>query len=180
MSTVGEKGAKTQKRVVEFFLDMLGYMYLGYWKYHDGSSNIEREKLTGWLERQGHSDKIMGKVLHAVDRARELIPQWRCETVGLWVEFAKRDQAGTKLGLSRHQLAVVRKCLSPQGIRDLMALAGRGNRTKFRDQVLSPLLEAGLIEMTLPHKPRSPQQKYRLTMRGRAVLDNIDRENQSP
>ena len=31
MCTVGEKEAKTQKRVAEFFLNALDYAYLGFW-----------------------------------------------------------------------------------------------------------------------------------------------------
>jgi len=52
--------------------------------------------------------------------------------------------------------------------------AGRANRTKFRDQLLSPLLEAGLVEMTHPDKPRSSKQRYRLTERGLALRFIID------
>jgi len=51
-----------------------------------------------------------------------------------------------------------------------MAPSGRTNRTKFRDQVLAPLLDAGLVEMTVPDKPRSPKQQYRMTEAGRAAL----------
>ena len=40
----------------------------------------------------------------------------------------------------------------------------------MRDQVLSPLLETGLLEMTIPAKRRSPQQRYRTTAKGRQVL----------
>jgi hypothetical protein len=40
----------------------------------------------------------------------------------------------------------------PKSIQELMAPSGRTNRTKFRDQVLAPLLEAGLLEMTSPDK----------------------------
>lgn len=47
---------------------------------------------------------------------------------------------------------------------------GRTNRTKFRDQVVAPLLEAGLLEMTVPDKPRSSKQQYRITEAGRAAL----------
>ncbi|MEW6665912.1 MAG: Fic family protein [Thermodesulfobacteriota bacterium] len=32
------------------------------------------------------------------------------------------------------------------------------------------MLERGLIEMTIPDKPRSSKQKYRLTERGRRFL----------
>ena len=51
-----------------------------------------------------------------------------------------------------------------------MAIAERTDRTKFRHQVLTPLLAEGLIEMTIPDKPRSSIQKYRLTVKGHAWL----------
>ena len=53
---------------------------------------------------------------------------------------------------------------------ELMAVLGRTNRTKFRDQVLRPLLDAGWIEMTIPDKPTSSRQQYRTTPSGRGVL----------
>ena len=52
-----------------------------------------------------------------------------------------------------------------------MELAERSDRTKFRHQVLNPLLNSRLIEMTIPDKPRSSKQQYRITPAGRAVLD---------
>jgi ATP-dependent DNA helicase RecG len=59
------------------------------------------------------------------------------------------------------------------GIATLMATVGRTNRTKFRDQVLGPLLTNGLLEMTIPDKPTSSRQKYRLTQKGRAILGSL-------
>jgi hypothetical protein len=40
----------------------------------------------------------------------------------------------------------------------------------FRKAYLLPALEAGLVEMTIPDKPRSSKQKYRLTEKGRQVV----------
>lgn len=48
-----------------------------------------------------------------------------------------------------------------------MAIAGHPNRTRFRDEVLAPLLDADLLEMTVPDKPKSPKQRYRTTAKGR-------------
>ena len=80
---------------------------------------------------------------------------------------------GTKLGPSRDQVEIMQKCVSDSAISELMALTGRTNRTKFRDQVLNPLLSANLIAMTSPDKPNSRLQKYRLTDKGRAWMANI-------
>ena len=55
---------------------------------------------------------------------------------------------------------------------ELMAVLGLSHRPTFRQNYLHPALEAGLIEMTIPDKPRSRNQKYRLTVRGRELLNN--------
>ena len=62
---------------------------------------------------------------------------------------------------------------------ELMAVVGRSDRTKFRHQVLNPLIDAGLIEMTIPDKPHSSKQRYRITPAGLAVLRNSDKESHS-
>lgn len=83
------------------------------------------------------------------------------------------DQVGTKLGLSAEQAQTLRSLTAIQEITELMAIIGRTNRTKFRDQVLNPLIAAGLVEMTIPDKPRSSKQKYRLTEKGRQLLKAV-------
>ena len=40
--------------------------------------------------------------------------------------------------------------------------------------MLKPLLEAGWLEMTIPDKPTSSRQKYRLTARGRNLLAQLE------
>jgi len=55
-----------------------------------------------------------------------------------------------------------------------MAVMGRTNRSKFRNQVLRPLLTAGWIEMTVPDKPTSRNQRYRTTAAGRDVLAGVE------
>jgi predicted HTH transcriptional regulator len=79
-------------------------------------------------------------------------------------------EVGTKSGPSRDQVKTLKKCREDATLVDLLAVTGRSNRTKFRDQVLNPLIAAGLIEMTIPDKPRSSKQRYRLTNKGRRWL----------
>jgi len=77
-----------------------------------------------------------------------------------------------KLEPSRHQVEILHKCQKDRALLDLMAIAGRSDRTKFRDQVLNPLIDAGLATMTIPNRPRSSKQRYRLTEKGREWLDS--------
>ena len=55
---------------------------------------------------------------------------------------------------------------------DLQHQAGLADREYFRLHYLQPLLRAGLLEPTLPDKPNSRLQKYRLTAKGRALLES--------
>jgi ATP-dependent DNA helicase RecG len=96
---------------------------------------------------------------------------------------AREAQASTKSALGRHQVApsrhqveILRKCLVPSGMPDLIALSGRTDRTKYRNQVLNPLLAAKLVEMTIPDKPTSSRQQYRTTQAGRQFLEQLDGE----
>jgi hypothetical protein len=65
---------------------------------------------------------------------------------------------------------ILRKCTDDTAIGDLMSIAGRADRTKFRNQILRPLLRAELLRMTIPEKPNSRLQKYHVTEKGRASL----------
>jgi len=49
-------------------------------------------------------------------------------------------------------------------------LLGLADREHFRKAYLQPALAQGLIEPTLPNKPNSRLQQYRLTEQGRALL----------
>jgi hypothetical protein len=47
---------------------------------------------------------------------------------------------------------------------------GLSDRKSFRTLYLAPAMVQGLVEFTLPDKPNSRLQKYRLTAAGRAAL----------
>ena len=53
---------------------------------------------------------------------------------------------------------------------DIQQQLGLKHLPHLRNAYLNPALDHGLIEMTLPDKPRSRMQKYRLTTVGRQVL----------
>jgi ATP-dependent DNA helicase RecG len=83
-------------------------------------------------------------------------------------------ETGTKLAPSWHQAEEIQKlikfCEQPRFINEMLALLEWQDRTKFRKKFVNPLLEKGLLEMTIPSKPSSPNQQYILTKEGRKLL----------
>ena len=55
----------------------------------------------------------------------------------------------------------------PAQLRDAVRLR---NRQFFTNTYLKPMTDAGLIEMTIPERPNSSQQAYRLTEKGYAAV----------
>lgn len=107
---------------------------------------------------------------------------------GQWVVTLWRPKPtpGTKSAPTRRQVAgevtgqvtgEVRQLLhalekSPLSRAKAQAALGLKGLANFRDRYLGPALEAGLVEMTIPEKPRSRKQKYRLTAEGKEVLSS--------
>lgn len=84
-----------------------------------------------------------------------------------------RDQVGAKCELSTEQRIVLAQMADEHDIATLMRWVGRSNRSKFREVVLLPLLSLELVAMTVPDKPSSSKQRYRLTEQGRAMREEI-------
>jgi ATP-dependent DNA helicase RecG len=58
----------------------------------------------------------------------------------------------------------------------LMDAVGISHRPTFLYSYLQPALNAGLVEMTIPDKPRSSKQKYRLTDKGKEWVEQNQAE----
>lgn len=56
---------------------------------------------------------------------------------------------------------------------DLQAAVGLSDRKSFRERYIKPALDDGLIEMTIPDKPNSRLQKYRLSAKGLQRLAQV-------
>jgi len=68
-------------------------------------------------------------------------------------------------------LDVAGEAKSRQALQSALALK---DAKSFRRVYLQPALEAGWIEMTIPDKPRSSKQRYRITPLGREVLKKTE------
>ena len=58
-------------------------------------------------------------------------------------------------------------------ITELMDCAGEKNKSRFRQTILKPLVDTGLVEPTIKDVPNNPKQKYVLTDEGREKLQAI-------
>jgi hypothetical protein len=81
----------------------------------------------------------------------------------LYYNDNEKTDLGTKLGLSRDHLEILNNCKSESTAIELMNILGRTNKTKFKLAIIYPLIDHGFIELTVPDKPKSPNQKYRVT-----------------
>ena len=59
---------------------------------------------------------------------------------------------------------------------ELQKLLGIKNKKYFFESYMQPALKTGFLEMTIPDKPNSPLQRYRLTERGRQWLSKKQSE----
>ncbi len=147
-----------------------------------GTRSIPRNPL---LFGMMHRMNLVEKVGSGLFRIRQMCEAYPCpppriEADADWYRIifsrievekpAAKEQVRTKSGLSRDQVEILRNCVNEKAVTELMNLIGRSNRTKFRDQVLRPLLDAGFVEMTIPDKPQSSKQKYRQTEKGKRFL----------
>jgi len=89
---------------------------------------------------------------------------WRPQT-------AVEAQVEAQVELTKWQMSILSACSrSERTGKELLAVAGYRNRTGNFKKGLRRLIDERLIEYTIPDKPNSRLQKYRLTNKGRARL----------
>jgi predicted HTH transcriptional regulator len=116
--------------------------------------------------------------------ARELgLPEPKIEEIALRLRFTvylaqpqriqtgeQRDQSGAQV-TAQVTAQVGEFCGKPRSAREIMEMLGLRHWKTFQSNYLTPLLEAGFIERTIPEKPKSRLQKYRLTEKGKSVME---------
>ena len=84
--------------------------------------------------------------------------------------IGSKDISGIKKGLSSNienlssdQVKILKNCAQENTAAELIKILQRTNKTKFKQTILDPLIDCKFFELTIPDKPKSPKQKYRLT-----------------
>jgi predicted HTH transcriptional regulator len=100
-------------------------------------------------------------------------PESAFEAVGGLTGEVAGEVTGEVAGEVGKLLLVCEGAMSRRQLQDALSLKGEEN---FRNLYLIPALELGLVEMTIPDKPTSRLQKYRLTEKGRAWVAELARK----
>jgi len=137
----------------------------------------------GMIEAWGRG---IERIMEACRMANAPVPALRYEPSGLWVEFSypalaevvATDPVADPVAdpVERVVTVVGGLSLAPSEIQKLLRLK---HRPTFRANYLRPALERGLVEMTLPAKPSSRLQQYRLTGAGKSRLAEIKKRKSS-
>ena len=81
---------------------------------------------------------------------------------------------------SDHASVQVQKLVSvlvgEMGRSELQELLSIKNRDYFRKDYLNPAINNGYIELTIPNKPNSQNQKYRITKKGLVLKELLKKE----
>lgn len=67
---------------------------------------------------------------------------------------------------------ILEQTATPHSARELMKLSSQTNRSRMMNLYLKPLIQAGLVLLTLPKSPQSSKQKYVLTPTGAKLLQS--------
>ena len=97
-------------------------------------------------------------------------------------------QDGTQSAPSRHPVStqsapnvenidkLIVFCTEARSFGEMLAFMGLTDRTKFRRKYVHQLLDADILEQTIPDKPNSQNQKYRLTAKGLALKESLKKK----
>lgn len=174
------------------------YMHSTFGEEYDSlSSNQQIILCTAFVEKQVSNSRLQPLLeTHSIDVAKDLKMlvdnhflirnnngRWTTyEINSTYVKGPSRDQVGTKSGLSWDQVGtksgpswiqvkkVLQYCLVERTLLEIMGEMQLTSRNKFRKNFVLPLLNLDLLERTVPDKPNSSNQKYRITAKGKEML----------
>jgi len=150
-----------------------------------GKKSVRRNKLLADLfHRLGEVERVGSGILRMRRALLDAgVAPMRFEITGFCTVVFNRQSATESIEATPQVNPQVTPQVAPQvkmlkaieaeamGRAEIMIKIGLKDREHFRKEYIIPALESGLIEMTIPDKPNSRLQKYRLTEAGRMELE---------
>lgn len=124
--------------------------------------------LRGLMEKLGRGSVMIRKTCEEQGLP---MPVWRADAQGVTLTYPATEvttEVTTEVntGVNTEVLAVVMVLVGTMSRRKLQEKIGLKNDENFRKRYLLPALISGLVVMTMPNKPNSRLQAYRLTTAG--------------
>lgn len=94
------------------------------------------------------------------------------------IEKQTRDYRGSPEEVTGEVQRLLNVMVSKMKRRDIQKALALRHEDYFREAYLVPALTAGVNEMTIPGKPTSSKQKYRLTEKGRGLVVKLGGEGE--
>ena len=150
-----------------------------------GIKSVPRNPLLfGMLHRMEAVEKIGSGIRRIRDLCQEHgVAEPLIEVSDSWVTTIFRrpvEQVGTKLPTGPLQVTLqvenlLQSLEGEQSRSEILDRLGLKDRVNLTTEYLRPALAAGLIEMTIPDKPTSSKQQYRLTTKGKNLLAQLEK-----
>ena len=102
MSTVGQREILTQKRVIAFFKDALGYAYLGNWQDRDNNRNVEKELVIDWKNPDNNDFAVAEEVTVTAENTRRPYLVLYVNGIALGVLELKRSTVSVTEGIRQN------------------------------------------------------------------------------
>jgi ATP-dependent DNA helicase RecG len=133
-------------------------------------------RLLGWADRSGEGIEKIAKGWTSMGYDKPVFQDDKTvnmfEVIFPLVKKGKNaDQAPIKYHASTDQvpckLNVLQFCVNPHSLKEIIDCLGLKNRMHVLVEYVRPLVEDGLLALTIPDKPKSSRQKYMTTEKGR-------------
>ncbi len=132
-----------------------------------------------------------GGVVKIVFKKKAGLLNDQVESPSSLIEDASGHQIVGKLSLSSHQVvtklslsiplleSLLAKMVEPMSAKQMREFCGQKDATYFKTNVIDVLIGEGLVAMTQPNSPKSPNQKYYLTEEGKSLFESDGRVKQA-
>lgn len=87
------------------------------------------------------------------------VKEFNAALIGKKAQDEAQDKAQDK-AQDEITMKIIEFCKQERNIFEIMNYIGHKNRTRFRRDYIKPLVEKGILKMTIPDKPTSKNQKY--------------------
>lgn len=173
---IGASVSPDQSRLLAW-LELTGGAEVGLARMATGLSASETRKLIAGLEVNGLVELLGedGERLRLAPHIAELLAKARAlaDSVSMHDGGTEQVTAHVAEHVTEQVVQLLRASRGEQSRAELMEAVGLNHREHFRANYLAPALAKDYLEMTIPDKPKSSRQRYRLTPVGHSFLKTL-------